>query len=404
MIARTTAATATWATPQAPGSYAVRFASGTEERVGDGPPAFTIVARDRSHLQWFLNTDPYSAAMAFIRDEVDVTGDLVAAVRFFQSQTRRTWRAVLYAVAARLAPHRIEGWFQTPARAARNIRFHYDRSNAFYQQFLDTRLVYSCAYFSTPETSLDAAQAAKLDLICRKLDLRPSERFLDIGSGWGGLVMHAAQRYGAEATGCTLSRAQAEYAHQLARRAAAAKMTFYETDFRDLEGKFDKIASVGMFEHMGRRRLRNYFRKIFDLLEADGLFLNHGIVRPQPVTDGPQTLFLQRRVFPGGELPHLSDVLRSAELAGFEALDVEDLRPHYALTCRAWVERLQRNAAGCLEEVDRTTYRTWLLYLAGSAASFETGQTDVAQILFGKRDAPRRRLTRSHMLGEPANA
>lgn len=152
-----------------------------------------------------------------------------------------------------------------------------------------------------------------------------------------------------------------------------------------------------MFEHVGRRRLQSYFRKVHDLLEPGGLFLNHGIVRPEFVTDGAQTFFLQRRVFPGGELAHLSDVIRAAELTGFEVLDVEDLRPHYALTCRAWVERLQRNAAACLKTVDRETYRTWLLYLAGSAANFEAGLTSVCQLLLAKRSSSTRRLTREYM-------
>lgn len=178
---------------------------------------------------------------------------------------------------------------------------------------------------------------------------------------------------------------------------AWAGVTVQEIDFRDITGRFDKIASVGMFEHVGRRRLLSYFRKVNELLESDGLFLNHGIVRPQFVGDGSQTLFLQRKVFPGGEVAHLSDVIRAAELAGFEVLDVEDLRPHYALTCRAWVESLRQNEAACLAAVDRETYRTWLLYLAGSAASFEDGLTSVCQLLLAKRSRPTRRLTRDYM-------
>jgi cyclopropane-fatty-acyl-phospholipid synthase len=336
-------------------------------------------------------------APSFVRADVDVRGDLVAAVRFFQARPPRGPRALLRAAASRLAPRRLETWFQTSARAARNIRFHYDRSNRFYEQFLDRRMVYSCGYFRTPDTSLDDAQAAKLDLICRKLDLRTSDRFLDIGSGWGALLMHAAAQYGVEATGCTLSRSQAEYARELATGTPGASVAVHEMDFRHITGRFDKIASVGMFEHVGRHRLRSYFRKVRELLEPVGLFLNHGIVRPQFVADGPETLFLQRRVFPGGELAHLGDVVRAAEFAGFEVLDVEDLRPHYALTCRAWVERLQRNAAACLDEVDRTTFRTWLLYLAGAAASFEEGLTGVSQLLLARRDNPRRRLTREYI-------
>jgi cyclopropane-fatty-acyl-phospholipid synthase len=389
--------TATWNRPVSQ-AYSVRFSDGTEEMHGEGDPAFTLIVRDRRQMQRLLGIDAYSAALSFIRGDFDVQGDLAAAVRFQLGRKHLSWRQLFYAAAARLAPRRIETWFQTRARAARNIRYHYDRSNEFYKQFLDQRMVYSCAYFRTPETPLYDAQVAKLDHICRKLDLRAGDRFFDVGCGWGALLIHAAEHYGVQATGCTLSRSQAEYARESARcRVTGEQVAVHEMDFRDVTGKFNKIASVGMFEHVGRHRLHSYFRKVHDLLEPEGLFLNHGIVRPEFVTDGAQTLFLQRRVFPGGELAHLSDIIRTAELTGFEVIDVEDLRPHYALTCRAWVGRLQRNAAACFQAVDRASYRTWLLYLAGAAANFEDGLTSVCQLLLAKRSSPLRRLTRNYM-------
>jgi cyclopropane-fatty-acyl-phospholipid synthase len=381
-----------------PDSYGVQFSDGTEENHGNDPPAFKLVVRDHRQLEWLLKADAYSAALSFISGEIDVRGDLVAAVRFQLGRRHRRWQGLLQAAAARIGPHRLETWMQSRRRAAGNIRYHYDRSNEFYKNFLDTRMVYSCAYFQQPNLSLDEAQVAKLERICQKLDLRTGDRFLDIGCGWGALLIHAAEYYGVQATGCTLSRSQVEYARQIAvNRVAGTRVAVQEIDFRDITGRFDKIASVGMFEHVGRGRLLSYFRKVNELLESDGLFLNHGIVRPQFVGDGSQTLFLQRKVFPGGELAHLSDVIRAAELAGLEVVDVEDLRPHYALTCRAWVERLQRNATACLGAVDRETYRTWLLYLAGSAASFEDGLTSVCQLLLAKRSSPVRRLTREYM-------
>jgi cyclopropane-fatty-acyl-phospholipid synthase len=163
------------------------------------------------------------------------------------------------------------------------------------------------------------------------------------------------------------------------------RVTIEERDYRELGGRYSKIASVGMFEHVGRKRLHEYFRKIYELLDDNGLFLNHGIIRPEGVTDDPDTVLLQRRVFPGGELATLSTVVAEAGRAGFEVLDVENLRLHYALTCRCWVERLQQNAAECLKYVDLEAYRTWLLYLAGSALSFRTGMTDLCQVLMAKR-------------------
>jgi cyclopropane-fatty-acyl-phospholipid synthase len=381
-----------------PRTYEVIFREGQSEIVGEGESAFRLFVRDRRYLERFWRMDAYTAATAFVRGEYDVEGDLVAAIAV-RSAGLRNWKDLVFAALARFSPARLESLFQTKARAARNIRHHYDCSNHFYQQFLDSRMVYSCAYFRDPEWSLEQAQLAKLDHICHKLDIRRGESFLDIGCGWGALVLHAADRFGAFATGCTLSKRQFEYAlNRVQDSAQAGRISILETDYRDLTGSYDKIASVGMFEHVGRRRLETYFRKVGALLGADGLFLNHGIIRPQLVSDGPETLFLRRRVFPGGELPHLSDVIRAAEGAGFETLDVENLRPHYALTCRAWVSRLQQNAPACLQFVDTQRYRTWLLYLAASALSFRTGHTDVYQILFTKRVSPHRRhLTRDYM-------
>ena len=380
-----------------PGSYRVRYSDGTVEGHGADSTTFTLVLRDRRQLEWLLKADAYSAALSFIRSEFDIQGDLVAAVRFQLGRRQRSWLEILHAAAARLAPRRIATWLPTRGRVAQNIRFHYDRSNEFYKNFLDTRMVYSCAYFQHPNLSLDEAQVSKLERICRKLDLRPGDRFLDIGCGWGALLIHATEHYGVQATGCTLSRNQAEYARESARRLKGGEVAVKEMDFRDTTGRFDKIASVGMFEHVGRHRLRDYFRRVHNLVEPEGLFLNQGIVRPEFVTDDAQTLFLQRRVFPGGELAYLSDVIRAAELAGFEILDMEDLRPHYALTCRAWVEGLRRNAAACLDAVERETYRTWLLYLAGSAANFEDGLTSVCQLLLAKRNSTTRRLNRDYV-------
>src|SRR6185437_12328631 len=281
-------------------------------------------------------------------------------------------------------------------------QFHYDRSNRFYQTFLDPRMVYSCAYFRQPTDSLEQAQAAKLDHICRKLDITSGETFLDIGCGWGGLLIHAAEWYGALCTGCTLSRSQIEFVQDtLEKTGLDNHIRVLESDFQQIQGTFNKIASVGMFEHIGRRRLRTYFTHIAGLLADDGLFLNHGIARPQTVSDGAETFFLQRRVFPGGELLHISDVVRAAEQAGFEVLDIENLRPHYALTCRAWVERLQTRAEDGMRLVSTEVYRTWLLYLAACAASFEDGGTDIYQALFAKRSSHQRRhLTRDYIYAD----
>jgi len=346
-----------------------------------------------------LRLDAYSAAMAFIRGQFSIDGDLSSAIRYFLSRPTRQLRRLRQMVLARCSHSRLVSWARTRGVTARQVSFHYDRSNEFYAQFLDARMVYSCAYFRNSDVDLEEAQLAKLDHICRKLSVRPAERFLDVGCGWGGLLIHCAERYGAEATGCTASSRQAQYVRDLIdSRGLQANVSLRETDYRDMTGQYDKIASVGMFEHEGRHRLGEYFRRIHALLQDDGLFLNHGIVRPEDAKDGPETLFLQREVFPGGDLVHLSDVVREAGKAGFEVLDIENLRPHYALTCRAWAQRLQQNAERCRRLIGETAYRTWLVYISASALSFEDGATDVCQVLLAKRRRQaRRRLTRDYL-------
>jgi cyclopropane-fatty-acyl-phospholipid synthase len=360
-----------------------------------GATVFAILAQTEKQLNKFLREDAYTAATAFIRGEFEVEGDLIRAIQWRAAQAHagiRDWVLSAAATATRM-------WLAAKSRAARNIRFHYDQSNEFYRTFLDSGMVYSCAYFKQPGMSLDQAQAAKLDHICRKLALRRNDRFLDIGCGWGGLMFHAANHYGASCTGCTLSHSQFEFAeHQIEEWKFGERVQVFESDFQQVGGRFDKIASVGMFEHVGRRRLRSYFHHVAELLSEEGLFLNHAIARPQTAHDGPETLFLQRKVFPGGDLLHISDVTRAAEEAGFETLDVENLRPHYALTCRAWVSRLQSAAQECLRLVTQDVYRTWVLYLAACAVSFEEGSTDIYQALFAKRGARQgREMTREYM-------
>jgi cyclopropane-fatty-acyl-phospholipid synthase len=246
-------------------------------------------------------------------------------------------------------------------------------------------LIYSAALFEDPSWQLDQAQQARLKRICEDLDLRADQRFLDVGCGWGGLLVYAADSRRARATGCTLSHNQYEFANSLIHaRGLEQRASVQELDYRDLWLRFDKIASIGMFEHVGRWRLGQYFRKIYSLLERGGMFLNSGIVRPENVTDNSQTWFLLRRVFPGGELAHLSEIVRAAEGAGFGIVRIESLRKHYARTCQEWVRRLCQNMDKCVGLVGEQTYRTWLLYLAASAVNFEAGTTDVFSILMEK--------------------
>src|SRR5579864_5953973 len=242
-------------------TWRAMFADGTARQSGDGVPAFTLRVPSEVALKRILASDSYSLAMAYVKGEFDVDGDLPAAIRFKGWRPQSRLRAQWFRTIARCATLR-ECFFQSQAESVRHIRFHYDRSNEFYRLFLDPGMIYSCAYFRTPGATLEEAQLAKLDHICCKLDLQPGERFLDIGCGWGALVEHAARRYGVEASGCTVSRAQYEHAS----RQGGGQVRILEQDYRDVSGHFDKIASVGMFEHVGRRALQ-YFRKIAALLE-----------------------------------------------------------------------------------------------------------------------------------------
>lgn len=346
---------------------------------------FSVIAADDADAQRCMQMDAYSAAMGFVEGKFDVHGDIFEAIRYFSHQHHSMLRQALFSSRARLEHLRISSVLGRRRQAAQSIQFHYDRSNEFYAQFLDSRMMYSAAYFNDPEDSLETAQRQKLEKICRDLVLRPDDRFLDIGCGWGGLITHAAEHFGARAFGCTLAEQQLAYTQDLiAHSGLQERVSVNLCDYRDLNGRFDKVASVGMFEHVGRSRLAGYFQKVFELLNPGGLFLNRGVVRPQGVCDGPETLFIQKSVFPGGELVHLDDVVREGERAGFDVVGLRDLRRHYALTCKAWVRNLQKNSIECRALTDDQTYRTWLLYLAASAVGFEDGRTGAAQVLLLK--------------------
>jgi cyclopropane-fatty-acyl-phospholipid synthase len=279
---------------------------------------------------------------------------------------------------------RLSGRQHSVQRDGEAVRYHYDVSNDFYRVFLDERMVYSCAYFTSADNSLDAAQQDKLDMICRKLRLKPGQRLLDVGCGWGGLVMHAARAYGVDATGITLSPAQVELANQrISEAGLGARARVQLQDYREVpeERPFDVLVSIGMFEHVGQRLLPAYFEKAARLLRNGGVFLNHGIASraTDVITRGPS--FSDTYVFPDGELVPINTTLRAAEDAGFEVRDVESLREHYALTLRHWVRRLEAGHAEALRHVDEPTYRVWRLYMSGSAHGFTSRRLNVYQAL-----------------------
>jgi cyclopropane-fatty-acyl-phospholipid synthase len=281
-------------------------------------------------------------------------------------------------------------WRHTRSRDRRNITYHYDVSNEFYGLWLDRNRVYSCAYFEQPDDDLDTAQEKKLDLICRKLMLKPDERLLDIGCGWGGLILRAAQHYGVRALGITLSDEQHAYVQaEIERRGLQGRVEVRLMDYRDVpeDQPYDKVASVGMFEHVGRDKLPAYFDKIHRLLRPGGLVMNHGITSVALNSRGLGSgiaEFTEEYVFPGGELTHVSRVIAAMAGAGIEPLDVENLRPHYARTLWSWVERLEAQQARALQLVGEKKYRIWRIYMAGAAFAFEHNWLALFQVLGGK--------------------
>ncbi len=369
-------------------------------------PQFALRLRDPQVLRTLLlGRDPLRFADAYFRGALDVDGDIFAALRLKDHlHSLRLTLPDRLRVALRLlgsAPGRHAPPRQPGRREANTVRshsrlenraaiaFHYDLSNDFYALWLDQAMVYSCAYFEQPGMTLEQAQRAKLDHICRKLQLKPGEQFLDVGCGWGALVLHAAQHYGVQAHGITLSEHQFAMARARIHSAGLeSRVTVALQDYRDLAGAacFDKIASVGMFEHVGLKNLPQYFGTVRRLLRPQGLFLNHGITHTEEGWgEALSSLFINRYVFPDGELDTVSNIQRAMERAQLEIVDLEGLRPHYALTLREWVRRLDLQHAAALQHVTESTYRVWRLYMAASALEFESGELGVYQILSAPR-------------------
>ena len=377
-----------------------------------------------------LGRDPLRLADAYFRGEVDIEGDLFAALalkdHLEQIRLSLGERCAAFLMALKLRSlnrglepagrskaqdggerslaYRRTAYAQSKDADREAIRFHYDVSNEFYKLWLDRAMVYSCGYFERDDVDINEAQRAKLEHICRKLLLKPGERFLDIGCGWGALVIHAARHHGVRAHGITLSSNQLELAR--ARIAAAGledRVTVELRNYRELDSEtlYDKAASVGMFEHVGIANLPLYFDTVRRALTPGGLFLNHGITHEHSGWNhNLSTEFINRYVFPEAQLDAISNIQRYMEDAHFEIADVEGLRPHYALTLRAWVARLEQRHARALEHVSETTYRVWRLYMAASALEFESGNLGIYQILARKRGAESHRalpLTRRHL-------
>lgn len=344
--------------------------------------AVRVEVHVRDAAAWPLLVEPGldTLGQAYVEGLVDVEGPLADIV------------AVAHGLAGSAQPRggllgrirRSSGHTRAGDREA--IRYHYDVSNAFYRPWLGEGMVYSCAYFERGDEGLEQAQQQKIDHILRKIRLQPGQRLLDIGCGWGALVLRAAQQFGARCVGVTLSQNQFDWATGRVRAAGLQdRVEIRLQDYREVaDGPFDRITSVGMFEHVGLDHLAGYFGCLRSLLTPDGWAMNHGITSTD-AHDGEAShgggSFIHRYVFPRGELPHIATVLRTMQEGGLEAVDVENLRRHYQRTTRLWSEAYEANAAQIRPQVDEKRWRIWRIYLAGCAWAFENDEVALFQVL-----------------------
>ncbi|MES2190970.1 MAG: cyclopropane-fatty-acyl-phospholipid synthase family protein [Pseudomonadota bacterium] len=389
----------------------LRFWDNTVVAPARSDAIFTLIFNDPSVLRRLVTErSPLLLADAYFSGALDVQGDLYGALRLKDhfSSLVLSWREKLAllrdawslpesrpdlvvnkaSVLSRWAQRFTHRHSRESDKAA--ISFHYDVSNDFYKLWLDKERIYSCAVFQSAAETLEQAQINKLDLICRKLRLQAGERLLDIGCGWGALVCWAARNYGVYAHGITLSQNQFEFVQQrIVDEGLEEYVTVELRDYRDLplSSVYDKVSSIGMFEHVGLRNLSSYVQAVYRILKPGGLFLNHGITHDEVGWNKTvETEFINRYVFPDGELDCISNIQLGMESAGFEIHDVEGLRLHYALTLRQWVKRLEEKSYEAQQMVGEQTYRVWRLYMAACALEFESGGTGVYQILASRRD------------------
>ncbi|AGH83306.1 MULTISPECIES: SAM-dependent methyltransferase [Ralstonia solanacearum species complex] len=350
-------------------------------------PTVTLTVREASALPLLLSPTLNNLGEAYVQEKIDLDGrlpDIISVGYQLAASAAATGSNALARVVRHFA-HTKEG-------DKASIRYHYDVSNDFYKLWLDRNMVYSCAYFEHGDETLDDAQIKKIDHILTKIRLQPDQTLLDIGCGWGALVLRAAQQFGARCLGVTLSQNQFDLARERVRAAGLEdRIEIRLQDYRDLTGAFDRITSVGMFEHVGRKNLPGYFRRVHSLLADNGIAMNHGITSSDP-EGGESSLgggdFIDRYVFPQGELPHISLALRAAQEGGLEALDVESLRRHYARTLEHWADRFETNGETIRKIVGEKTYRIWRVYLAGCAHAFDADEVSIFQILCQKSGKP----------------
>ncbi|MBN3852636.1 class I SAM-dependent methyltransferase [Paraburkholderia sp. Ac-20340] len=345
-------------------------------------PQVTLKVNTISALPLLLEPSLDNLGEAYVKGKIDIEGKVADIINIGYSLARNTVTS-----ASKLA--RMRRYFtHSKSTDKKAIQYHYDVSNEFYKLWLDENMVYSCAYFENGDEDLATAQIKKIDHILTKIQLQEGQTLLDIGCGWGALVLRAAQKFGARCVGVTLSQNQFDLATERVKAAGLGdRIEIRLQDYRDIQGQFDRITSVGMFEHVGRKNLPGYFTKVRELLADDGIAMNHGITSSD-AESGETALgggeFIDRYVFPDGELPHISLALEAAQRGGLEAVDVESLRRHYAHTLDLWADNFEARAEEAKQLVDDEKFRIWRVYLAGCAYAFEHDDVSIYQIVCRK--------------------
>lgn len=384
------------------GPVAIRLWDGTLA-AGQKEAACTVIIKHPGILrELVLYRNVVKLAENYLTQDIDIDGDIECLfdLTSYLAELNMSWttKLSLLRLVLKLPRYKYDNGVNS-IRAGRSrrrnsqksISHHYDVGNDFYNLWLDKEMVYSCAYFSDKDQTIDSAQQDKLDYICKKLRLTPGQTLLDIGCGWGALISWAAKNYGVKAHGITLSKQQFAYAKERIRNEGLQDSVTVELrNYINLPNdvQYDRVVSVGMFEHIGVKNFPAYFETIKRVLTSGGLFLNHGITTDNGWQDTPLTRFINRYVFPDGELARINTVLKAMENAGFEIIDVEGLRYHYALTLRRWIKALEQNKNKAIAVVGEATYRVWRLYMSGSAYHFDDGNINVYQVLAGHHRQP----------------
>jgi len=356
-----------------------RFQLGSQSQ-----PAVDMYINSAGALPALLNASLDSLGEAYIEQQIDIKGRLSDAIQVaYKLANISQHNNGLIRKATEILAH-------SKKQDREAIKYHYDVSNDFYRLWLDENMVYSCGYFEDGTETLEEAQVKKIDHILRKIQLKPGQRLLDIGCGWGALAIRAARNWGARCVGVTLSEKQYEFARERVKREGLEELVEIRLqDYRDVQGTFERITSVGMFEHVGLANLPEYFSKISSLLSQGGWAMNHGITStdaesaPTPMGGSE---FIDKYVFPHGELPHISLVLKTMQACGLETFDVENLRRHYARTLDLWTQRYEAQANTLRQIVDEKTYRIWRIYLAGCSHAFHVDNVAIFQVICQKAE------------------